>query len=289
MKSLRTLTLIGASMALFSVNSFADLVIPNPAGSFTALNGAALNQAGGGGFFDNVSIDNDGFHNSKCNIGYLLTGLQDYTKCKNSDVLPDGTLAGGADLDGNTSNNGDMSGVPTGNFYEYLNNGGASTGWELQASATGTATTLHIEIAEGPQNYGLGYCVGNTSNCFQLYGPATTGVVSQLINVNAGETFFFYLNDVLNAKTYYSNTPFGAEPNRFALFRDTTGGNSGMNVNRYVLAVENGNSGLNVTPPDFDYNDFILTAQVVPEPSSVIVLSGAVVATLAMMRRRKKA
>lgn len=259
------LTLAG-SLLLSSSVLFADTVNTGAANVWTNL---TAGSEAGGNFFNNTSDDG-----ANCNVGYLLTGATAPGSCIN--VI------------------GDLSGIPTnGTTYSYLNNAGASAGAFNFTSdnIVGTPShgvTLHIEIAGRRDSNTFGYRLNGVDTT--LFGGVTANPVSTTFNIPANSAFSFWFQ--ANGNTYYTD---GAGSERFALFRfaqtRTPESANGTNLSAYVLGMEDGdlNSRTGKTYGDEDFQDLIVSIQVVPEPGTVSALAAAVLVTVAAVRRRRKA
>jgi hypothetical protein len=261
------LTLAGSLMLSSSV-LFADTVNTGAGNVWTNL---TAGSEAGGNFFSNTSDDG-----TNCNIGFLLTGA----------TLPSGCLAENVV--------GNLTGIPTNaTAYSYLNNGlGGSAGnfdftSDANAGSPSHSVTLHLEIAGGRESNTFGYRLGGVDTL--LFGGPTANPVSATFTIPANSDFSFWFQ--AGGNTYYSD---GAGSARFALFRFGQGAPvaaDGTNLNAYVLGMEDGalNGRVGKTYGDEDFQDLIVSIQVVPEPATVSALAAAVLVTVAAVRRRRKA
>lgn len=262
------LTLAGSLMLSSSV-LFADTVNTGATNVWSNLTGGS---EAGGNFFNNTSDDG-----SECNVGFLLTGATAPTSCLADNVI------------------GNLSGIPTNpNTYSYLNNGtGGSAGnfdftSDPVVGSPSHGVTLHIEIAGRRELNTFGYRLNGVDT--QLFGGPTLNPVSATFDIPANSNFSFWFQ--ANGNTYYTD---GAGSARFALFRfaQTRADElaNGTNLNGYVLGMEDGdlNSRDGKTYGDEDFQDLIVSIQVVPEPGTVSALAAAVLVTVAAVRRRRKA
>jgi hypothetical protein len=260
------LTLAGSLMLSSSV-LFADTVNTGAGNVWTNL---TAGSEAGGNFFSNTSDDG-----ANCNVGYLLTGATNPNTCIN--VI------------------GNLSGIPTnGTTYSYLNNGsGGSAGAfdftsDSIVSSPSHAVTLHIEIAGRRDTNTFGYRLGGVDTT--LFGGVTANPVSATFSIPANSDFSFWFQ--ANGNTYYSD---GAGSARFSLFRfaqtRTPESADGTSLNAYVLGMEDGdlNSRTGKIYGDEDFQDLVVSIQVVPEPGTVSALAAAVLVTVAAVRRRRKA
>lgn len=267
-KSLMPLALITMATAF---NGQADVVLTG--GTFVNLTGP-FNGAGTT-FFDNVSDDNlylDDARTQKvaeCNIGALLTGQTVETNCK--------------------ERIGSLAGLPTGNTtWQYLQSGGSYTPWTIQAGLGTTAanTTLLIEFAGRRDVNEFGYykLVNGVPVDTILYSGATSGQAPSSFSLNLNDIYGFYIktpefepDDNISKWRSGSNNQ-----NRVQIFRPNYGtSGSDLAVTSFLIAFEDGS--------DYDFQDGLIFATVVPEPASIVVLSGAVLGTLALVRRRRNA
>jgi hypothetical protein len=269
LKSFAPLALIAMATA---VSGYADVVITG--GTFVDLVGPF--NGTGTTFFDNVSDDNlytdpGGVKIAECNIGALLTGQTAEGDCRN--------LAG------------TLTGVPTGNStWQYLVSGtGTSTPFTFQAGAltTGADVTLLVEFAGRKDVNEFGYYKldenGNPVDV-KLFSGSDTGQITTSFLLNASEVYGFYMRTPeteADPNISLFRTGEADRHGRVMLFRNTFGKDgSDLSVDSFLVAFEDGT--------DWDYQDGLLFVTVVPEPGTVIVLSGALLGTLAMVRRRRQ-
>lgn len=277
---------VAAFVAATAFQAKADIVVPVPgfptsqfvSGWESSMAGTGTPAlTGPGGFWDNVSQDNIG--NSNCNIGFLLSGATPLANCD--------------DVNGAFGPQ-----VPIGRgIYEYLadttgtglGNLGANTvpgGWYIANQGTTpsqSTVTLHVEVARLAADTSFGYYINGAGGA-ELFSATTTGVTTSAtsITLNQGDQLsFWFRRNLEDPATFVTN---GAGSNRFALFRRAPSGALNNGLSEYVIGMEDGRSDA-----DFDYQDMIVSLTVVPEPSSVFALAGAVGATLVYIRRRKKA
>ncbi len=251
-----------AALALgLASNGKADLVIAAPA-AFTNLTQAAI-DGNGTPFFDNGSADSG--NTPLCNIGSILSGLADpKTQCHEG-----GTRAVNEQL---AKGNG---------IYDYLNDGaGANVNqFSIRSTYGGGSIYLEMELAGARAGNTLEIRrVGDNATLASFVGADTSGATKQIVGLNAGDEYYFWFNPGAGSGTvgpFSSN----ASATRFALFRVGQGRSADLNLNSFVLGIEDG--------LDFDYNDMVVSANVVPEPASIIILSSAVLGTLALVRRRR--
>lgn len=269
MKFVKQSLALSVISAAFAVSSYADLVITTPGGGkFNDMPSNANFALGGYGttFFDNRSDDNptnfSGVDLKECNVGALLTGTNPSTgdACKNSA--------------------GSLAGIPTADrTWQYLSSStGTATAFEIQATpgTFGADLWLQIEFAGQKDNNVFGY-YKNGGPSVPLFSGADTGIIKKNISLTPGDTYGFYLQPPNGATEKRSGS---TSELRFALFRPSYGApSSDLNVFNYVIGIEDGS--------DFDYQDMLVRIQVVPEPGSMLVLSGAVLGTLAIVRRRR--
>lgn len=278
---------VAAILVTTAFQANADIVVPVPGfptsqfvsgwESKMAGNGTPA-LTGPGGFWDNKS-DDDTPGNKSCNIGFLLAAVTPLANCD--------------DVNGAFGPQ-----VPLGRgIYEYLadttgtglGNPGANTvpgGWYIanqSATPSQSTVTLHVEVARLAADTSFGYYINGAGGA-ELFSAGTTGVTTSgaLITLNQGEQLsFWFRRNTQDPATFVTN---GNGSNRFALFRRAPGGALNPGLAEYVIGVEDGRSDA-----DFDYQDFVASVTVVPEPSSVFALASAVGATLLYIRRRRKA
>jgi|GEM_PF-6823504 hypothetical protein len=254
-----------AALALgLASNGKADLVIAAPA-EFTKLVAADIQgTAGGTPFFDNDSTDEIG--NAICNIGALLTGKTAISSAncfKADERAASQQLATGDDV------------------YDYLHDGTGANVNTLKLKSTSGGGTIYLEMELGIAGTGNVLeirKVGTDAVLATFIGSDVSGATKQIVGLNADEEYYFWFSGGPGSAAggpWRSDT----DATRFALFRVGQGSSTNLNVNTFVLAIEDG--------VDWDYNDMVITANVVPEPASVIVLSSAVLGTLALVRRRR--
>lgn len=277
---------VAAFVAAAAFQAKADIVVPVPGfptsqfvsgweGSMAGTGTPAL--TGPGGFWDNQSQDDQ--NGARCNIGFLLSGVTSVGSCQ--------------DVNGAFGPQ-----VPLGvGQYEYLadttgtglGNPGANTvpgGWYIANTVPTpslSTVTLHVEVARLASDTSFGYYINGAGGA-QLFSAGTTGLTTAAaaISLNQGDQLsFWFRRETQDPATFVTN---GFGSNRFALFRRAPGGALNAGLTEYVIGVEDGRSDA-----DFDYQDMIVSVTVVPEPSSVFALAGAVGATLVYIRRRKKA
>lgn len=269
MKFVKQSLILSVFTAAFAVSSYADMVVTTPGGGkFNDMPSNANFQLGGYGstFFDTRSDDNpidfSGNDLKECNVGALLTGTDPVSgdACRNS--------------------TGSLAGIPTGDrTWQYLSSAsGAATAFEIAAApdTLGADLFLQIEFAGLRDQNIFGYYV-NGGPSIPLFSGADSGVIKTTIGLAPGDLYGFYLQPPNGATEKRSGD---ANELRFALFRPSYGASSSdLSVFNYVIGIEDGS--------DYDYQDMLVRVQVVPEPGSVLMLSGAVLGTLAMVRRRR--
>jgi hypothetical protein len=262
MKLFRQILPVVALAGSFAVSAKADLVIANPAGAvFTALGASGTFTNSGTPFFDNNSDDStDVSDATRCNIGSLLSGQTAIATCFDA------------------ANRAGMNNLAIGSGnYEYLNDGagGNVNSFKLQSSQGFGEITLQLELAGARATNEFKIINLTTGNdVVHFIGSDASGSIKGFANLNVGDEYAFWFKNNLNGISQ-SNT----NASRFALFR--VGGGSGMNLSSFLVGIEDGT--------DNDFQDMILTANVVPEPASVVILSSAVIGTLALVRRRQQA
>ncbi len=256
MKLFKTLLPAVALSTVFIASGKADVVSVMPAGSFTNLVGPFSNGPATP-FFNSSSDDN--FDGQVCNIGAILVGQTDPTTCRN--------FAGAV-------------GVPVGpNLYQYLSNGGANVDTlKVQSDFGANEFTLQFEMAGASNTNQFGIKNLTTGTVEVLFAGADTGLKTASATIKAGDEYAFWFKRDDGGANYTVTSDVTAA--RFALFRLGHWDGGGMGMDRFVIGIEDG--------VDNDFQDMVIYGNVVPEPSSILMLSGAVLGTLALVRRRRK-
>lgn len=246
----------------------ADTVIAVTGGTptFTNVNQIDINK-NGTPFFDGTTNSDDNIGTANCSIGALLTGL---TAINSANCI-------------DANNRATNQQLLTGNgIYSYLNDGtGANvTSWTVDSAFGGGSIRLEMELAGARANNILEMRrVGDNALLATFLGGDASGSNKAVVGLNAGDDYYFRFIRPGGGGT---DVRTDVSASRFALFKvgqSRGGSTTDMTINSYVLGIEDGN--------DWDYQDMVITANVVPEPASVIVLSSAVLGTLALVRRRR--
>ena len=263
-----------------SVNLFANLVISVPSGAGVWSAGVAPDENNWDAFWDNRSRDGN-----RCNIGYWLrdTNWSDANgpgnRC-NNDLFVASTGGPGTDLA----------------FLRNTSGPNTPVGWRFQASGPQQATTLRLEVAGWRNSNTFGYGTYDSSGnriTTELFNGPTSPNASAAVNVAAGQEFFFYFcpngdcTNILYSDTAYSSSD--PRSGKFALFsEDPLSPTATSNIHRYWIGVEDtaGSDGIEGWG---DFNDFVITAYVVPEPGFYGLLAIGLSGLYLLRRRRNSA
>lgn len=275
-KFLRACAPVALLATVTVANSYADIVVNASAGAQFYNFAPDYSTGSGSAFFHAIpKASDDNLTSADCNIGALLNGNTTLSDSVCRDIA--GSLP--------------ASYIGT-NKWQFLGGAAPSTApsWELQRDplSGGSDVTLLLEVA-GNRNFNeIGYYTYDARGGIvyvKLYDGTDVGIDSTPVNsflVNASEIYGFYIKgpDVFNPAV--TNTYRSGSTNRVGLFRpEYNGVGNDLNVGRFLVGFEDG--------IDFDYQDAVIFATVVPEPSSIVVLSSAILGVAALVRRRKRA
>lgn len=283
--------LLATALASTSFVQAAVVVASPNSGAGKWYTGVAANDDGTP-FWDNKSTDSKLTSRGGCNIGYWLESTNWLTNpapnCNNDTFVPG---------DGGP-------GQPLAFFADAsVANGGKQVGWAVSTKNGETqTTTLRLEVAGHASKNVFGYEIFDASNS-SIGGKVTiyNGIdnpltaVQKAVKLAPGQKIGFWLKDTTDNELFESNvdaTLGNGLSGKFALFSEVPNNagmlNGGKGLERYWIGVEDF-KGNNPLEKWGDFQDFVASVSVVPEPSTYAALMAGVSAMLFAARRRKKA
>lgn len=278
-------------LAFSTTAAFANLVVAVPAGSGQWYPAVAADENKTDAFWDNKSADGN-----QCNVGYWL---------ESSNWSAVGGPGGRCANDAFKTNDGGP-GKPL-SFFGATGNPALNTSWAFTSVGdANTPVTLRLEVAGFKSTNEFGWVDDATKTRYQLFAGATNptdatppALLSKSITLPAGSGFSFYIcpaggcTDSLirysNSNNYAAGVNQAGRVGNFALFSEVPGlPSAGTSVRKYWIGVED-NLFNSIEGGYGDFQDLVISAEVVPEPGFYGVLAlGLGSLYIGISRRRRK-
>jgi hypothetical protein len=295
----RTAAITRVALAALSLTcvaqlTLADVVVAKPTSAsgqwYAPVTATSLNT--GNTFWNNTSLDSK--PGTSCNVGYWLQST-DWTNsglgnCKNNSFV--------------AHTGGPGTALP---FLASTATPNNPVGFEFQNTGK-TVVSLRLEDAQNKTTNELGYYTygggpnsvnGSNVTLHPLFPGVDSPDATQTVNLLPGETFGFYLCPGNAGTTHceqsavaYSGQDVSSNgrSGKFALFSESPvpilSGNATAHINNFWVGVEDG-PGINATEGFGDYQDMLISVNVVPEPGFYGFL-GLSLAVLFLFIARKK-